>query len=234
MAYRFYLPELKESGTVQLDGTEAHHLMHVLRQKAGDSVELFDGLGLVAQGVVSSLKKREALIEIVSVSRVEALTREVVLATAVPKGDRFEWLVEKATELGVSRLIPLVTRRSVDDPRDSKLDKLRNAMIAACKQSRRNLLMPISPVTSICSLLAAADADRQFLIAHPSGRELKEILDQRPLASQNITALIGPEGGFADDEIQCAADAGAIPITLGHNILRIETAAVAIAARLLL
>ena len=118
--------------------------------------------------------------------------------------------------------------------RSLELDKLRNAMIAACKQSRRNLLMPISPVTSICSLLAAADADRQFLIAHPSGRELKEILDQRPLASQNITALIGPEGGFADDEIQSAADVGAIPITLGHNILRIETAAVAIAARLLL
>jgi len=231
MSHRFYCPDLVESGSVSLKETEAHHLVHVLRHAAGDLVELFNGQGLVASCRISTVRKRDVELEVLSASRDPLPTVSFTLATAVPKGDRFEWLVEKATELGVSRLIPITTSRSVVDPRDSKLDKLRQAVVTACKQSGRNHLMSIMPVMNWEDLIRTEIPQHRSLLAHPGGVPLStlSLAQDRP-----ILALVGPEGGFSDDEVAVATASGSIAVQMGKNILRIETAAIALAAKILL
>jgi 16S rRNA (uracil1498-N3)-methyltransferase len=172
MTSRFFCPSLTECGSVVLDGTEAHHLMHVLRAKPGEIVELFDGAGLVAVAQIASVRRRDVELTILAARREARPAREVILGTAVPKGDRFDWLVEKATELGVTRLVPLVTERSSVDPRDSKLEKLRQTVIAACKQAGRNHLLELSPVTSWSDFVRAEMPHRESFVAHPTSEAL--------------------------------------------------------------
>jgi 16S rRNA (uracil1498-N3)-methyltransferase len=242
MPHRFYCAPLAESGLVTLADTEFHHLAHVLRQQVNESVELFDGHGLVATARIAEIRKREAILEILSSEQIPAPKVELILATAVPKGDRFEWLVEKATELGVSRLIPITTVRSVVDPRASKLDKLRQTVIAACKQSGRSHLMVISPVTGWNDFLQEFARRTEILVAHPGGDRwgaLKEMdATQREsdesAGGKSPVVAIGPEGGFTDAEIGEAIELGARTVRLGSLILRIETAAIALAAKILL
>ena len=167
MLNRFFLAELTELGTIVLDGLEAHHLLHVLRAVPGEMVEVFNGAGLVARAQVVATRKRDVELSIIDSRREARPAREIIIGTAVPKGDRFDWLVEKSTELGVTRLIPLVTVRSVVDPRDSKLDKLRQTVIAACKQSRRNHLLELSPVMSWADFVKQEVPGRSSFIAHP-------------------------------------------------------------------
>jgi 16S rRNA (uracil1498-N3)-methyltransferase len=150
---------------------------------------------------------------------------EIVLATDIPKGDRLRWLVEKATELGVSRLVPLITQHSVVEPGDGKLDKMQQTVIAACKQSGRNRLMTVDEPTQWGEFIEGQCAGRLTLIAHPSGANVPTFHreDESP-----IILVIGPEGGWSDSEIEQGRSAGAHLISLGPHILRIETAAVAL------
>lgn len=234
MTHRFYCPDLSESGTARLADTEAHHLVHVLRHEVGDQVELFDGRGLVSTCLVKAVRKRDADLEILSARRDPVPSIDLTLATGVPKGDRFEWLIEKATELGVTRVIPLMTARSVVDPRDSKLDKLRQAVVTACKQSGQNHLMEITSVVSWNDFLRDRDQRAELLIAHPYGKGVEPVCWNAESSNRAIIVAIGPEGGFSDDEVQSAVNSGAKILQLGSRILRIETAALAIAAKFLL
>ncbi len=234
MSHRFYCPQLVEAGSVILTDSEAHHLAHVLRSQTGDIVELFDGNGLVATCRVATIRKRDVELEVQAARRDQPLQKRMTIATAVPKGDRFDWLIEKATELGVSRLIPLTTSRSVVDPRTSKLDKLRQTVVAACKQSGRNHLMEIGSVTSWPDFIRQFVPDHTVLIAHPQGESLESIGPVLANQEKPLLVAIGPEGGFSDVEIQLALRAGAKAIQLGRQILRIETAAIGLAARFLL
>jgi len=234
MAHRFYCPLLAETGAVLLTETEAHHLVHVLRTQVDDRVELFNGAGLAAMCRVAEIRKRDVTLEVITAAKDEPIQKKVILATAVPKGDRFDWLIEKATELGVSQLIPLTTSRSVVDPRSSKLDKLRQTVVAACKQSGRNSLMEITAVTSWKDFLKGSASVSKVLVAHPGGIDLEEAVQAGYVDTNPVCFAIGPEGGFTDEEIELARLAGAHSIQLGRQILRIETAAVALAARFLL
>ena len=254
MPHRFYCPHLTESGAATLADAEFHHLAHVMRHKVGDEVELFSGDGLVAGCRLTNIGKSNAQFEILNARREPPPAIELTIATAVPKGDRFGWLVEKATELGVARIVPIVTERSVVDPRDSKLDKMRQASITACKQCGRNHLMHIAAITSWKDFLQNISPGSQLLIAHPyesigvdahqasDGRKPSDSpnLESHPHPSapspnpRKITIAVGPEGGFSESEIQTALALGAIPIQLGNYILRIETAAIAAAAKYLL
>ena len=231
MPDRFFAPSFRESGSLTLDGPEAHHLMHVLRIAAGEAVEVFDGRGLVASAEVVAVRKRDVELRIVAARREAPPAREVILGTAVPKGDRFDWLIEKATELGVTRIVPLVTSRSSVDPRDSKLDKLRQAVITACKQCGRNHLLEVSPVTAWADFVRNEFPNRAAFIAHLSSDARPLSLGVSTLDHQPSTVFaIGPEGGFTNEEVALALVAGAKPISLGPLVLRIETAAIAIAA----
>lgn len=231
MVHRFYFPNLVESGSVSLTESEAHHLAHVLRYEEGDHVELFDGKGLVTSCSVQAVRKREVELHVLSARRDPLPSVSLTLATAVPKGDRFEWLVEKATELNVSRMIPLVTSRSVVDPREHKLDRIRQAVVTACKQSGRNHLMTVSSVMNWNSLIRDEIPQYQTLVAHPTGARISEA---SLTSEKSLLVLVGPEGGFSDDEVKEAVATGATAVQLGQNILRIETAGIALAAKFLL
>jgi len=177
--------------------------------------------------------KKVVMVQIDAVETTPSALPRIVLATAVPKGERMDWLVEKATELGVSRLIPLKTTRSTVDPRDSKLDRLRGQVIAACKQSRRNELMEIAPVVHWSEFVASLREAAPFFVAHPGGQTLSQTVSQvMPAATAEVIVAIGPEGGWTDEEVALAESRGAQRISLGPQILRIETAALAAAVLL--
>lgn len=230
MSPRFYVPNLSDADRVDLDGPEAHHLLHVLRLSIGETITLFDGLGNEAVAEIVGRTKRAAQLRILSRFVTPDTTLPLILATAVPKGERFRWLVEKATELGVRRLVPLETARSTVDPRESKLDKLRQTVIAACKQSGRSRLMEIAPVTDWRAFLESECQNRRAFIAHPTSKPVDFSRFRNDDPTILTVVAIGPEGGFTEEEIENAQRRGMQPLSLGPRLLRIETAAIALAA----
>lgn len=229
---RFHVPTL-DLDEIELGGTEAHHLLHVLRGRVGDEVELFDGLGASAPAIITATNRRTVELKRSGTAvRQVALVRSLTLAVAPPKGDRLEWLVEKATELGVSRIVPLLTQRGTVDPRETKLDRLRATIISACKQCGRNLLMELAPPTSFADVLASlpphgeSGATSTVWIGALGGA----VVGTLPCPSTNLTILIGPEGGWTDEELATAHAVGVRKVQLGDHVLRTETAAIAFAA----
>lgn len=232
MDHRFFCPQLSDRDTVILEGAEAHHLVRVLRASVGKSIELFDGQGTLAAGTIQTVGKHDARLLVTDRSFTPA-PPPCILAAAVPKGERFDWLVEKATELGVTTLIPLRTERGVVDPRDSKLDRLRQVVIEACKQSRRPWLMTITPPCDWPTLLNGLPPERTVIIADPSGTPWLPGTSAGKHSRAEIAPTVlavGPEGGWTAAELDRARSAGAEIVTLGDTILRIETAAVTMAA----
>jgi 16S rRNA (uracil1498-N3)-methyltransferase len=230
---RFYCPSLSDA-MVELTVEEFHHLAHVLRKRVGDRVALFDGRGGWAEGTVESLGKREGRVR---VDRVQPPSAEIVpavcIATAVPKGDRSRWLVEKLTELNVETWTPLQTVRSVVDPGVGRLEKLQQTVIAACKQCGRNRLLRVAPLVTWQDWLAHEQVQSGIFVADPGGEPISaafERLTLRTAPLPRLAAAVGPEGGFAPEELKLAREAGAVCVSLGTPILRIETAAVALAA----
>lgn len=255
---RFYAPGPYGASVIALSPDESQHLAGVLRKAPGDAVVIFDGCGNAADAVVESIGKRAAAVRIVQRLRgaVDPSPR-IELASAVPKGDRARWLVEKSTELGAASWTPLHLTRSVVDPGTGKLDRLRQTVIAACKQCGRNDLLEIRAAREWKDWLAEATQRGIVLVTHPTGGPLSRLAgierermvpaeppDYDGLVSEaarreprpaelrtgfpgHIAIAIGPEGGFTDEEIDAALHAGALLVNLGPHILRIETAAIA-------
>jgi 16S rRNA (uracil1498-N3)-methyltransferase len=227
---RFYCPESPVGGLATLTDDEAHHLTRVRRLGVGDRVELFDGRGAGWQAdVVGFGKDRVELAIGVPVPDVHG-SCNLTLATAVPKGERFDWLVEKATEVGVARLVPLLTQRSVVDPSTTKLERLRRVVIEACKQCGRNRVMEVGAPCRVEDYWQAHAADLK-LLAHPGG--LVAPAWPRPGVEGTVGLAIGPEGGFAEQEVVGAQDVGWIAVGLGPTRLRIETAGLVASALVL-
>jgi 16S rRNA (uracil1498-N3)-methyltransferase len=241
MSDRFFSDTPIAGDHATLDGPEAHHLLHVMRAAAGDRVTLFDNSGAEFDAQIEKLGRASVELNIVErreIDRELPFTLEV--GVALPKGDRQKWLVEKLTELGVATLVPLATTRGVAQPTDSALERLHRAAIEAAKQCGRNRLMQIKTPQSWNDWLSQppppiAGGPRppncHRLLAHPNGIPLADL----PISALHPTQLaIGPEGGFTDAEIAAAADAGWQTVSLGPRILRVETAAIALAATIIL
>lgn len=226
---RFYYPELQPTtGELNLSGTEGRHLAVVLRAEPGDRVTLFNGRGLQAEGIVRRVNSQDVVINITAYRQAtDEHRRLVTLATAVPKGDRFDWLVEKVTELGVARVVPLVTARSIVEPRDTRLEKLRRVIVEASKQCGRDDLLELRPLTPVATFLSQSFPEGSLWVAHPGGVAVHQLAPSWPGA---VTFLIGPEGGWTDQEVATATARGAGLLSLGTNLLRIETAGLALAA----
>jgi len=221
---RFYCPKLSIPGPYHLDAEEARHLSQVCRVRVGDIVELFDGEGRFLSASVHEIGRNSVELEGIGEPKIEPEPLvDLTLAVAVPKGDRFDWLVEKATEIGTTRLVPTQTKRSVVEPRSTKLDRLRRTIIEASKQCGRSRLMALDELTPWLRI-AQSEVDATRLIAHPGGvsfREWPEIAQ-----GSKVVLAVGPEGGFTDEEVAEATGRGWVPVTLGRSILRIETACV--------
>ncbi|WP_437191848.1 RsmE family RNA methyltransferase [Planctomicrobium sp. SH527] len=232
MPDRFYVPGVWTEH-IELDGTEAHHLAKVLRAEPGDTVELFNGTGQSATAEVTEVKKRTVQLKLMSGSRnSEVRTPELVIAVASPKGDRLRWMIEKMTELGVDRFIPLKTTRSVVDPSDSKLSKLEQTVIGACKQCRRDRLLQIDDICQFKQLPTHFTGKRTQLLFGEANAPTLPAAPADQITPDVIVAIIGPEGGFTPEEQQQLLDWNAVPVSLSPFVLRVETAAVAFATHL--
>lgn len=228
MPRRFYLPQSFESDAIRLTGAEAHHLSRVLRFQAGDEITLFDGQGHEARARIEAIAANT--VELAVLERtidMQPAESSLTVAAAVPKGERFDWLVEKATELGVARLVPLITARSVVHPGDSKLERLRRTIVEASKQCGRSRLMELTAPVEWSKLVADEfNSGKNVWVADPSGEPLLPALAETP---RPTLVAIGPEGGFTAGELELAARQGARPVGLGSHILRVETAAITLA-----
>jgi len=237
MSERFFPPEPIVAEHVTLDGAEAHHLIHVMRAAAGDCVTLFDGSGAEFTAQIQKVGRSTVELRIIKGHEVDReLPFELSVGVALPKGDRQKWLVEKLTELGVTRLIPLETQRGVAQPNAAAADRLTRYVIEAAKQCGRNRLMNIANPQTWSDWVLPVEAPtnksvEQRVLAHPRGKPLSQV----DLSMQLSTRLaIGPEGGFTEAEVELAADNCWQLVDLGPRILRVETAAVALAAAMAL
>lgn len=229
MSERFFLAAAPQAGQAVLTGDEARHLTRVLRARLGDEVRVFDGAGREWAAHVAAIGRDQVTLELVAdLPPRPSPARHLTLAVALPKGERQKWLVEKLTELGVTRLVPLITDRGVAEATPAAIERLTRGVIEACKQCGRNTLMKIGEPATL-EQLAAAHPEAVRLFAHPIGSPLAEAVAPGQPA---IVVAIGPEGGFTDAEIEAAARHGYHRVSLGPLILRIETAAIAMAARL--
>lgn len=229
MAERFFVSAAPVHGRAILGGDEARHLARVLRARVGDAVTLFDGRGRRWAARVTAIGRDEVALDADDAEiDPEPLGTHLTLAVALPKGDRQKWMVEKLTELGVRTLVPLETNRGVAEATDAARARLERAVIEACKQCGRNTLLEITPPRSLAALLATVSDQAHVFVAHPGGPPSSAREGARAGA---VLALVGPEGGFTDEELAAADSAGAERIGLGPHVLRVETAAVALAAR---
>ncbi len=229
MADRFYINSDCSPGLVVLRGPEAHHLGAVCRVRPGDPVCLFNGDGHEYPGRVVEVTRRDVSIEVLSIeSPQRELPFKLQVAVPLPRGDRAVFLVEKLTELGVTVMTILSTERSVVTPREAKRDRLERHVIEASKQCGRNTLMRIEPMRPWHEFVRDESLPTVRLLAHP--RLTAPGLDHP--ANGDVVAAVGPEGGFSEDELSAAMAAGWQPIDLGPRILRVETAAMVLAARL--
>lgn len=227
MPERYYCETPIQRDRVVLEGAEARHMIRVMRAKPGDRVTLFDGSGAEFEAELLDSARHEATLAVLSRVEVDReSSRRLTLGVALPKGDRQKVLVEKLTELGVAALTPLLTARSVAAPKESGLEKLRRQVIEASKQCRRNRLMRIEEPTPLTDFLARDWGVADRLIAHPYDGEVRA-----PESLSGIVVVaVGPEGGFDDSEVALARERGWHARSLGPRILRVETAAIALAA----
>jgi 16S rRNA (uracil1498-N3)-methyltransferase len=237
--HRFYCDSLDDT-KITLEGTEAHHLA-VLRLRAGDKVELFDGAGALATAVISGIRRNIVTLDIEQVRRIDPpKSRRIIIAVSVPKGDRFDWLIEKLTELGVERICPVIFERTVRQPTNPKaLDRWLNLAISAAKQCKRLFLPQSDPPANLhdclesikkdtpnCRIIAgAASGDYPSLATQPFGQTACG-----ELSRTDVAAFIGPEGGLTENEQSFLKNQGAQFTRLSDTILRTETAAIAFAA----
>ena len=228
MTHRYFVEERLDASRVTLEGTEAHHLLHVMRAQAGDEITLFDGSGREAVACVERTARSSVEIAVQQIEHVNReLPVEITIGVALPKGDRQKWLVEKAVEVGVASLVPLTTARSVAQPTGKAIQRLRRQVIEASKQCGRNRLMSISEPQAFHEWIAQETSGRAFIL-HPGGTSLAACCDGGHARGQWL-ACIGPEGGFTSEEIDAASAAQWLVAHLGERILRIETAAIATA-----
>jgi 16S rRNA (uracil1498-N3)-methyltransferase len=225
VSVRFYCPDLAQNGKLRLGVDESKHLSRVCRLGVGAIVEVFDGQGHATQAQV--IKVENSGVELISIglSLLERLAPcALTLASAVPKGDRFDWLVEKATELGIERFIPIITERSVVEPGGAKLERLRKVIVEASKQSRRNRLMILDPPAPWLQVVELFPDSTRFL-ADPEGISTSRWPRVPP--GEPVVLAVGPEGGFTEPERREAQLAGWLELSLGAGIMRIETAGIA-------
>lgn len=229
MSERFFLETPPAAGKAVLTGDEARHLARVLRAAVGDAVTLFDGRGQSWLAHVTAIGRDTVELD-TGEPRVEpAGGRVLTVAVALPKGERQKWLVEKLTELGVARLVPLVTERGVAEATTAAIARLHRGVIEASKQCGRDTLMEVGAPASVATVVANRAPEVIGLVADPHGQPLETAgWPERA----DVVGLVGPEGGFTPAELALAEAAGWRRVALAAHVLRVETAAVALAARL--
>jgi 16S rRNA (uracil1498-N3)-methyltransferase len=228
---RFYCPPpLTLSGSFELPADAAHHASRVLRLREGDAVQIFDGIGNECHGVIAELSGKRVIVGDISTTNINRESPlHITLAQALSSSEKMDWVIQKATELGVTEIQPLATERSVAKLSNERVEKRvehwQQVAIAACEQCGRNVLPTIHAPIDIMMWLqqTRTSPDTKFILLPDGASSLSS--QAKPLG--NITLLIGAEGGFAPAESESALLCGFTPIRMGARVLRTETAAVA-------
>jgi 16S rRNA (uracil1498-N3)-methyltransferase len=246
----FYAPpENFAAEIITLAGDEHSHLVRVLHHQIGDRVTVVDGAGIAAESEIIEIGRTVTRLRIIKKSRrLGEPFVHLTLAQAVPKGARFDWIVEKSTEIGISAFIPLICERSEVTPGPGKNERWRRLALAAMKQSCRSVCPAISEPVMFGALCRRASSLpqafsqgqsgrlREFdfvLLAHESsGDPLPQLISRSPKPRLGLV-MIGPEGGFSESELQIAREAGINFLGLGPRRLRAETAGLVAATKIL-
>lgn len=233
---RFYLsPESWTPDELQLSGEEGHHAVRVMRKKVGDQVEVFDGQGRWSRGVVSEVEKAQMTVSIQEEGFSERQSPQVHLAVSIPKGKTMDLVVQKAVELGVAGIQPLVTRNSVvkvsAKEAVEKSLKWQRVALEACKQCGQNFLPEVQPVRTLTSYLGQPQEGSALIASLATGAlPVRESLEALPEGCRALSFLVGPEGDFTAEEVAEALEGGFAPVSLGEIVLRVETACLFLAS----
>jgi 16S rRNA (uracil1498-N3)-methyltransferase len=223
---RFHLPSESWSSAI-LSGDEARHLTRVLRIRAGAEVTVFDGCGRAATATVRSTAKDQVVLELGHTITTPTSRPAVTLAQAIPKQKNMDLIVQKAVELGVCTIQPLITHHTIVQPGEGKADKWRRIALEACKQCGQNNVPKIHDPMPLSQWLTSHSCgeDTLPLIASltPGAQPLRHWLQNIPRPT-HATWLVGPEGDFSPDETEAALSRGFLPASLGSIVLRVETA----------
>lgn len=229
MPHFYVKPEHIQNDAFSMENEQAHYVYNVRRFEAGDEIMIFDGLGKAYKAKIISASKNRIEGKILSFSY-NMPEFKINLFTAIPKGDRFEWLIEKAGELGISEIMPINTKRSVNTSfSHNKIERYEKISLAASSQCGRNDIMKINNPADFKDACKKVSENSDYLNILPWESErgkasLTNISGINKFSGANI--FVGPEGGFENEEIEFAQNLGIKTVTLGANILRIETAAI--------
>ena len=241
---RFYAPSIafaSDVKSVTLGPDEARHARDVLRLRGGDEAYVFDGAGREFRCALREFDRDGAVLDVLEeVELAHAETAlDLTLAIALLKGEKFDLVVQKATELGASHIIPVATTRADvrirdDDDAKRKVTRWQRIALEASKQCGRTRLMEIAEPVEFSSMIGRAtnDRDLRLMFAERNGTSLATVANNSQAPHAKVFALIGPEGGWSDEEIEAAREAGWNIISLGGRTLRAETAAIVITALL--
>lgn len=219
--HQFYAPDIETNSI--LPAEESHHAVKVLRLAAGDTIVVLDGKGKTFYATISVADAKGCILNSLELKQ-ESKGRDYRLHIAIAPTknmDRLEWFVEKATEIGIDEISPIFCRYS--ERKVLKNERLEKILVSAMKQSIQPFLTKLNEPQSIKDFLKNASADQKF-IAHCHEAD-KKLLSRTVEAGKEVLILIGPEGDFSEEEVELAIEKGFVPVSLGENRLRVETAA---------
>jgi 16S rRNA (uracil1498-N3)-methyltransferase len=229
MARRRFFVEQIHSGAAEINGDAAEHLTRVLRVEIGQRYEISDNANIyVAE--VEQARKKQVVFRVLEKVAPQPSTVRMILIPALFKFDRFEWMIEKATELGVELILPFTatrTERGLDRAAEKRVERWRKIGLEASQQCRRDRLPEIEDPTSVQSVVGRSFSYRLLLDEHSGGLPLLRALPAERHSDDTVAVVLGPEGGWTDDERGRFSFAGWQPVSLGPRILRAETAATA-------
>lgn len=211
-----------------MNESESHHLASVLRMREKEEVRVFDGSGKLFSATILAVKKRAVSVQVHEMLEEQRNTSLLHIAIAPTKNiERFEWFIEKATELGIARITPLICMRS--ERKEVKTERLQKVLLSACKQSLHYTLPQLDEAISFSKFLAAqktSSATKLIAYCEEHTQHFKEFA----ATDKELLVLVGPEGDFADEEVKAARAVGFTAVSLGSSRLRLETAGVYVAA----
>ncbi|MEE0252510.1 MAG: 16S rRNA (uracil(1498)-N(3))-methyltransferase [Acutalibacteraceae bacterium] len=233
---RFFINESPSQQAI-ITGEDSKHITKSLRMKVGESLVLCNGQGMDYHCTISSMDEHQVVVSVnSSVPTISEPSVSVTLYQGLPKSDKMDSVVQKAVEMGVTRIVPVLTQRCVSRPdqksAQKKVERWQKISVEAAKQCGRGILPPVSPVTDFSAALRQAASESTILFFYEGGgQSLHQCIDP---SCKSYSIFIGPEGGFAEEEVQLALDSGVKKATLGPRILRTETAPVAALAAIML
>lgn len=231
--HRFYVPPSEWGDeTIQLGDEEAHHCRDVMRCQTGDRIAVFNGQGIESETEITELSRKRIILKKLSEIETPPLPAQITLGQAIPKGKNMDLIIQKATELGISRIVPIESTNTVVHLKEKdgikKQEKWQRIAIEACKQCGQNWLPTVEVPTTVEKYTSERRSESLNIIAaiDPQSLPFKKIISQCDTTPTTASMLIGPEGDFTQEEVECATGKDFHPMSLGPIILRSETAAI--------